>query len=600
MSQRVNVVEESSGPKLNLVVQSGKFKGQRYPLFEGMVIGRGEQAHLYLPDFKASRRHAILHEGADGFELEDLKSHNGTFLNGDRITRVPVAAGDVIHIGSTRLEVQTELPLAVQNTVSGEFPEDSGLTPTIVRRVEMLTPPTLQQMQTDEYFTALGLPEPGKDPRDFDGDAFRKVLTKTRNFAIVYEISKVLASAVEVDELLKTAIDFILNVVSADRGYIIMRDPSTGELRRGASRRRTEDMLALRRGQEFEDAPLEISKSIIDWVVRERSAAVSSDAASDQRFQDRQSVVLYNIRSVLCAPMIHGEDVKGCIQLDSLGGGVGFSEEDLELISTIAPVLAVAVENTRLIEAQKATIAELREAHEKLVQAQQRLVEKEKMAIVGRFTGGLAHEIRNLMGPFMLADLLVAEYPDDEQIQECSTLMLEAYTRIGSLVEEIRLLARGEQSDLTVRQHDLESTLAAVIRLVKCDHQVRRHRIILDVASELPAMKYDENRLKQVFINLIRNGVQAMEESGDLTVRAFARDDGKVTIQVADQGSGIPEEVVGRIFEPFFSTKAAEGTGLGLDVCWRIVESHGGTIECESKVGEGTTMSVIIPADCTP
>ncbi|MFT7625444.1 MAG: signal transduction histidine kinase, partial [Myxococcota bacterium] len=303
----------------------------------------------------------------------------------------------------------------------------------------------------------------------------------------------------------------------------------------------------------------------------------------------------YNIRSVLCAPMIHGDDVKGCIQLDSLGGGVGFSEEDLELISTIAPVLAVAIENTRLIEAQKRTIAELREAHGKLLKAQQSLVDREKMAIVGRFTSGLAHEIRNLMGPFMLADLLRDEYPDDEQIQESAELMLEAHNRIGSLVEEIRLLARGEASDLIVAEYDLAITLQSVSRFVKCDHQVKRHRILIDVDADLPLMQFDENRMKQVFVNLIRNAVQAMDHAGDVAVRARAVSSGTVSIEVTDQGSGIPAEVVGRIFEPFFSTKDADGTGLGLDICRRIVERHGGTISCKSILGTGTTMTVVLP-----
>ncbi len=574
---------ESVSPQLAFVVRSGKFKGQRYPLFVGMTIGRGEQAHLYLPDFKASRLHAKVTPSGPGFDLEDLKSHNGTFVNGDRIDRVSINDGDVVHIGSTRLEVIAEKR---RERTPSTFPGDTGgLTPTIVRRVDLLTPPTLDEVPAEEYLTALGIPAPADLP-DGGSEIARRVLTKTRNFAIVYEISKALASAVQVEELLTTAIDFILRVISADRGYLILRDPETGELRAGISRH----------GDSPSDGPLEFSRSIIEWVIKEQSAVVSSDASTDKRFQDRQSIVLYNIRSVMAAPMMTADKVIGVIQLDSVGTGVGFSEDDLELISVIAPVLAVAIENTRLIEAQERTIAELRAAHAKLMSAQQKLVEKEKMAIVGRITSGLTHEIKNLMGPFMLADLLLADYPDDEHIQECSSLIIEAYTRIESLVEEIRLLARGEQAEMTLKEHDLTTTVEAVARFMRCDKEVQQHRIVVDIEG-VPLITFDENRMKQVLINLVRNATHAMESAGEITVRA-RRDrsrPGFVRIEVIDQGVGIPAGVRDRIFEPFFSTKSEKGTGLGLDVCKTIVERHSGQISCESAVGEGTSMIVLLP-----
>lgn len=586
---------EGSGspPRLNFIVRSGKFKGQRYPLFAGMVIGRGEQAHLYLPDFKASRRHARVRTDDDGFELEDLQSHNGTFINGDRITRGLLGDGDIVHIGSTRLEIMADESMGADANPSFST-SGTGMMPTIVRRVDLQTPPTLDELPAEDYFNAIGIPALA-DVRDAGPDFLRNVLTKTRNFAIVYEISKALGSAADVDELLKKAMDFILKVISAERGYIIIVDPDTGEQRPGVSRRRS--VL----GQN-EDAPLEVSQTIIDWVIRERSAVVSSDASTDQRFSEKQSIVLYNIRSVLCAPMMHNNIINGVIQLDSVGSGVGFSEEDLELISVIAPVLAIALENTRLIEKQNRTIAELREAQNKILLTQQQLVEKEKMAIIGRVTSGLTHEIRNLMGPFMLADLLVAEYPNDERIQDYSSLMLEAYTRIGALVEEIRLLAKGEKPELDLKGHDVRGTIEAVVRFVKCDKQVRLHRLVVDVQNGLPRLLYDESRIKQVLINLIRNAVQAMPKPGDVTIRAL-RDPERVDIvrlEVKDQGVGIDPEQIDRIFEPFFSTKEQDGTGLGLDVCRGIVERHGGQIFCSSSPGEGTTMVVQLPLGTTP
>jgi signal transduction histidine kinase len=569
-------------PTVCFVVRTGKLKGKRFRLFPGMIMGRGEEAHLYIPDFKVSREHARVAFDSNGFVLEDLGSHNGTFLNGEQVKITSVSDGDILHLGGTRLEVvfdkQDKMARLGANTPS--------VVPTIMSSLDMRTPPTLDAMATEDFFSALGIPSLS-EAANLSPDVLRRVLIKTRNFAIVYEITKAVKTAKTLDELLQTAMDFLFKVIQADRGYLILIDADSGELIPAVARHRD---------AENESAPLEISHTIIDWVMRERTAVLSSDAASDQRFEDKGSIVLYNIKSVLCVPMLHGETMIGLIQLDSLGAGDGFSPDDLELLSVIGPVLGIAVENTRLFEAQGTTIAELRAAHEKIVRAQQQLVTKERMAIVGRITTGLTHEIRNLMGPFMLADLLQEEYPDDQRIQDYANLMLEAYGRIGSLVEEIRHLSRGESPHLNVGEHDMTATIKSVVRFVKCDNQVKRHRLIPD-CQPVPPFGYDENRIKQVLINLIRNATQSMESPGDIQIRSRIDpdDDTIVLVEVVDQGTGIPEDMLEKIWEPFFSTKEREGTGLGLDVCRGIVHRHSGTIECRSVVGVGTTMSVKLP-----
>ena len=386
--------------------------------------------------------------------------------------------------------------------------------------------------------------------------------------------------------------DFILDVISADRGHVIRIDPSNGQIIPGAARQK---------GGKPTDEPMNVSQTIIDWVIRERTAIVSSDAATDQRFEDKKSIVLYNIRSVMCLPLLHGDNVVGVIQLDSIGSGLGFTEDDVELLSVIAPVLAVAIENTLLYEAQERTIDELREAHQQLLAAQEQLVDREKMAIMGRFTSGLAHEIRNLMGPLLLADLLQSEYPEDEHIQEYTNLMLDAYARIGSLLEEIRMLTQGETVELMLAPHDLGQSIESTIRFARFDQEVRSYELVADCQAITPFC-YDEFRIKQVLINLIRNAAQAMLEPGEITVNSYIdpADDQWVLINVIDKGVGISEENVKKIWEPFFSTKGSTGTGLGLDISRSIVERHGGQMACESTLGEGTTMTVRLPIGKLP
>lgn len=580
-------MNESTRQSLSLIFLNGKYKDTCYPVRDGLIVGRGEQADVYVPDFKASRSHARIHCHSDGsLELEDLGSHNGTWVNDHRVSRISLVDRDVISIGTTRLEVVGSDRARSADAITGAD-DGIGSGPRIVRRLDRSVSPQPSELPRDDFLDALGVPtiaelaEGGAEP-------IQRLRAKVHHYAIVNDIAKALASTVQLPTLLSRALEIILQVIGADRGYVILVESDTGRQLPGAARRR---------GQSAEEViPLQVSHTIIDYVIRERSVVLSSDAALDDRFGLKESIVLHRIRSVLCVPMVHLDRVNGVIQLDTEGSGLGFTDDDVELASVIAPVLAVAVENTRLFEVQQRTIDELRLANSKLLRAQEQLVSKERMAVLGRVTSGLAHEIRNLMGPFMLADLLQSQYPGDERIQEYATLMLEAYGRIGALVEEIRLMARGERPGLDVGSHDLRRTVEAVVRFLKCDQEIRQHQIVVDV-EDLGTCRYDELRFKQVLINLIRNAAQAMPGSGEVIVRVRVDPDrvDRVRIEVVDRGTGVPAALKERIFEPFFTTKNEGGTGLGLDLCRGIVERHQGTIHCEDTPGGGATMVVTLP-----
>ena len=131
---------------------------------------------------------------------------------------------------------------------------------------------------------------------------------------------------------------------------------------------------------------------------------------------------------------------------------------------------------------------------------------------------------------------------------------------------------------------------------------MKQHEIGVEVEPGLPLLSVDEQPIRQVLINLIRNAAQAMEQPGTIVLRAHRRPNRRdiVRIEVEDTGRGIPEEIRDRIFEPFFSTNDAEGTGLGLDICRQVIERHSGRIWCESTVGDGTTMIVELPLATQP
>jgi signal transduction histidine kinase len=236
---------------------------------------------------------------------------------------------------------------------------------------------------------------------------------------------------------------------------------------------------------------------------------------------------------------------------------------------------------------------ELADALEQLKRAQDELVRSEKMASMGRLVAGIAHEINNpvnavvnTVGP--LADAL----PKDGEMQEMIKVIQRGAKRTKEIVQALHNYSRGDDDRVVeVDVHrGLDESLDLLRHHLKNGIQVERR---YGDVGRVRAM----STLNQVFMNLLTNAAQALSEKkgGKITI-ATERTDGKVIVKIADDGPGIPPEVLPRIFDPFFTTKdVGEGSGLGLSIVHGIVERHGGSISVDSEVGRGTTFTVTLP-----
>jgi len=566
---------------VDLVVCEGELIGQRFPVRPGVVLGRAVEADIQLPDRLASRQHARIVAAGGALAIEDLDSHNGLYVNRDRVRRHVLRAGDVIRIGDTPLAVHVRTPPRAPGRSALPARIGAGTEVTAHLGEDQLCQPGLADLSTDQFCQALGIPEESDDATP---DAMRRMLVRTRRFAVVYGICREIGATGSLDELLRRALQHLHAVTAASRGHIVLLEPETA----------TPDAVVsvgpegVRPG-----GPDEVSASIIDWVVQHRSAVVTSDARVDERFAGRSSVASLGLSSVLCAPMLHEGAVVGVIQLERAGLGHAFTTDDLRLVAVVAPVIAVVVRNVRLHEEQRRSIAALSQAHRELVAAQEALVAREKMAVVGRFAAGMAHEIRNTLVPLTLLDEVAEALPEGSAGREDVALMQDALERLRLLVEEIRLLVRGQAAPLQLAEHDLARTVEAVVAVMRCDAAVRQHRLLVD-GCPVPPFRYDDGRVKQVLINLVQNAAQSMDGSGTIALRygPDPHDPGAVIVEVEDEGRGIPPDALSAIWQPFYTTRGADGTGLGLDVARRIVERHGGSIACVSAVGRGTIMTL--------
>ena len=259
-------------------------------------------------------------------------------------------------------------------------------------------------------------------------------------------------------------------------------------------------------------------------------------------------------------------------------------------------------EMTREIEMQNRLSAanrELSESLKRLKESQEQLIQVEKINALGQLSAAIAHEINNpLAGVIVYTQLLMKKLKGDsfdkEDALNILTKMDSALANSGNLVRSLLDFAR--QSTPTLKSVDIRNVIEQVMALVGHQAQLKKVKIIRDEAPGLPSVKADFSQLEQVFINLILNGVQAMPDGGELTIRTTPASDGMISVAIRDTGYGIPPENMKKLFTPFFSTKeAVKGVGLGLAISYGIVERHGGRIEVQSEVGKGSTFTVYLP-----
>ncbi|RXT02880.1 ATP-binding protein [Ammoniphilus sp. CFH 90114] len=225
-------------------------------------------------------------------------------------------------------------------------------------------------------------------------------------------------------------------------------------------------------------------------------------------------------------------------------------------------------------------------------QAEDMLRKSDRLSIVGQLAAGVAHEIRNPLATLTgFVQLLKEQAKENTHYYE---IMLSELDRINFIVSEFMMLAKPQV--LHFEKKDLTTILHHVVTLANTQAIMNNVEIKTNIPDELPPIYCEENQLKQVFINIMKNSIESMSKGGDITIDVSQPDPDHVLLRFTDEGGGIPEERLARLGEPFYSTKE-KGMGLGLMVSYRIIEAHKGTIRITSKVGKGTSVEVVLPRE---
>ena len=239
----------------------------------------------------------------------------------------------------------------------------------------------------------------------------------------------------------------------------------------------------------------------------------------------------------------------------------------------------------------------VREQALELCAAQDQLIQSEKLSSLGKLAAGIAHEINNPLTSILINSHLISEkLQGDEKFRENLELIIDETSRCSKIVEG--LLEFSRQTPPEKRLADINDIIEKTLLLFESQIIIHNVEVEKKLDARIPKIMVDIGKIEQVFTNIVLNALEAMPEKGRLTVESRISTDKKsVEIEISDTGCGIPKEALGKMFDPFFSTKGTKGTGLGLSISYGIVEQHGGTIEVKSEVGKGSTFIVLLPIE---
>jgi two-component system NtrC family sensor kinase len=413
-------------------------------------------------------------------------------------------------------------------------------------------------------------------------DALERVLFKRRvdYRDTLLRSSRDMVSIVDIRALSNKLVQTIGKSLGIEKVSLLLKNESKGsyelEACVGLSFENTERILL------SSDGPLiRLLESRRDPIVKEELEWIPVGPETPQTID-----TMAKLGAEISLPIISKERLVGILNLGHKEDKSLYSDEDLELLSTLANQAAIAIENARL--------------YENLKQSQDTLRRADRLSSLGLLTAGLAHEIRNpLVAIRTFTQLLPERYDDAEFREGFQGLALKEVDRICGLITELLSFARPSKPN--VAPENVNDVVDNIARILESQAKEKNVEIGRDFGVDLPKVWIDREQMKQVFMNLILNAIQAMKDGGAITIatRAVTRNETQpagefVQVEIKDTGVGIPTENLQHIFDPFFTSKD-EGSGLGLAVSHQIVQEHGGFVTVESTVGKGTSFFVHVP-----
>ncbi len=455
-------------------------------------------------------------------------------------------------------------------------------------------------------------------------------ISEALDLATLLKASQAISSEMELDKLLTVILEIIIANAGANKGVLLLKKDLTLEVRALIEVGKSPEIISSIPLESSLDVPI----TVVNTVKRTLKPLVLADARINPRFMTDSYIQKYQPKSVLCSPLINQGQLFGVLYLENHLTVGAFTSDRVEVLSLICAQAAISLENARLYQTAQQALTELKEA-------QLQIVQSEKMSALGNLVSGIAHEINNpvnfLRGNinpaldyihdlFDLLALVQEKYPNldpevqdkieeieldyiQEDLPKLIESMQEGVKRINDISNSLRTFSRAD-TDRPVAcniHHGIDSTIMLLKHRLKSNEHRPEIKIIKNY-SELPLLECYAGQLNQVFMNLLSNAIDALEDSnqgceyGEINNQIIVKtelstDQQQVIIRIQDNGVGMSETLQTKIFEHLFTTKAVgKGTGLGLAIARQIVvEKHSGTLAVNSTLGQGTEFTISLP-----
>ena len=389
------------------------------------------------------------------------------------------------------------------------------------------------------------------------------------------KLSKKIVEVLDLDNLLDHIVEIIVKTMDVEKVsvFVLDNDENKFKLRASYGLNGEKDRLLFQK-QDF----------FFRWLEEKNNVVIREEIEEIIYFDQRIALIdsrMKEMGSEICLPLVHENHLIGIINLSYKKSGHLFSYKDIELLKALSNQASGALENARLYEMLKKSKIHMRRV--------------DRLASLGTLTAGLAHEIRNpLVSIKTFLQLLPERFDDEEFRTYFLNLTVDEVERISSLLTELLDFAR--PSEPNFQMADINAIMEKVVLLA--DKEISKKNLVVNKQYniDLPKVVVDSSQMKQVFLNILLNAVQASSERSEIFIETRFLDMGDKFVQVIvrDKGEGISEKDIENIFTPFFTTKAG-GSGLGLSISHQIVQEHKGIINVKSNLGEGSTFIINLP-----
>lgn len=400
---------------------------------------------------------------------------------------------------------------------------------------------------------------------DLPPDAMRRIIDA------LYRVHGLLPVITDHDALLERIMEESKQVADAEACSLILYDKESDELYFQVALGESGNTAALK-----ETVRLKLGQGIAGQAALTRKSILVNDAPNDERFyREADAATKFETRSILAAPLVDRDKLVGVLEVINKSGGGSFTEADLRVMEMFASLAAAAIENARLID---------------------ETVKAARLAAIGQAVAGLSHYTKNLItGLSGSVDLIDQGLQTNnfEFLEKSWPIFKRSTRRVSNFVED--MMAYSKERHPHRRECDLNELLHEVAGSFWGLLMRRKVELETDAGAVTRLVRIDPVGMHRCLLNLVMNAADAVPKEGGRIQISGTIEDGHLLLQVMDNGCGVPEENRLRIFEPFFSTKGAQGTGLGLAVTRKIVIEHEGSIEVVDAPGGGALFRIALP-----